>query len=189
MEHLGHLSTFVSLIYGLGVANVLAHLSSLIKRAKSADWFWVHTIWTVYLLVAMPSWWWVLQNWARMPKIGYFSYLSMLIVPSLLFIMSELLFPERSPTASVDLKSHFFAVKRPFFLAFIGLQAADQLDSALKGWQHVLDLGPFYWGTQAFWYAAVFVGIRSQSVRVQGLLAGVALLLFIGNMLNALAAV
>jgi hypothetical protein len=32
------------LIYGLGVANVLAHVSSLIKRRQLSDWYWVHTL-------------------------------------------------------------------------------------------------------------------------------------------------
>jgi hypothetical protein len=32
MEKLSYLTTFVALIYGLGIANVLAHLSLLLKR-------------------------------------------------------------------------------------------------------------------------------------------------------------
>lgn len=71
----------------------------------------------------------------------------------------------------------------------MGLLLADELDSIQKGWQHVLDLGPYYWGTQVFWYVACFVGIRSDSERVHGVLASVSFLLFIGGMINALAAV
>ena len=55
MEKLAHLTAFVSLIYGLGVANVLAHVSSLIKRRQASEWYWVHRLWTVQLLVMMAG--------------------------------------------------------------------------------------------------------------------------------------
>jgi hypothetical protein len=69
------------------------------------------------------------------------------------------------------------------------LLVCDEIDSLLKGWQHVLDLGPYYWGTQVFWYVASVIGIRAESVRVQGTLAVISLLLFFGGMFNALASV
>lgn len=187
MEKLAHLATFVSLIYGLGVANVLAQLASLIKRGRNADWYWIHTLWTVHLLLLMAGFWWLLQSWARMPQIGFFSYLSMLVVPALLFVASDLLFPERSAEGAVDLRAHFFRIKRPFFWAILGVLLADQLDSLQKGWQHVLALGPYYWGTQAYWLLACLLGMRSQSERVQGFLVSLSLLLFVGGMINALA--
>src|SRR5262245_56239003 len=114
MEKLAHLATFVSLIYGLGVANVLAHIASLIKRGPQADWYWVHTLWTIYLLIMMASFWWLLQNWAAVPHIGFLSYLSLLLIPSLLFIASDLLFPERKAEGLIDLKAHFFRIRKPF---------------------------------------------------------------------------
>ena len=55
MEKLSYLATFVSLIYGLAVANVLAHLASLIKRGGLADWYWVHTVWSVFLMLLIPE--------------------------------------------------------------------------------------------------------------------------------------
>jgi hypothetical protein len=189
MERLAHLFTFISLIYGLGVANVLAHLSRLIKQGKAADWFWVHTLWSGYLLVAMASFWWVMQIWAQVPNVGYFNFMSMLFVPSLLLVMSDILFPERRVDGRVDLKEHFFAIKIPFFILFLAVQMADQLDSVQKGWEHVLELGPLYWGTQIVWYPLAFIGARSKSGRTQGVIAILALLLFVAGIINALDAV
>src|SRR5688500_15747225 len=141
MEKLAFLATFVSLIYGLAVANVLAHVASLVKRGRGADWYWIHTLWSVHLLVLLAGDWWSLQNWAGVPRIGFLVYLSLLLKPSLLFIASDLLFPERGGGV-VDLKEHFFAVKRAFFLALIAFVVADQVDTLLKGWEHVVELGP-----------------------------------------------
>ncbi|UHQ19847.1 hypothetical protein LVB87_01390 [Lysobacter sp. KIS68-7] len=188
MEHLAHLSTFVSLIYGLGVANVLAHLASLIKRGKRADWYWVHTLWSAFLLLAMASFWWLLQNWARVPHISYLTYLSMLLIPSLLFMLSDLLFPDRGEGA-VNLKAHFFAIKRPLFLLLSALVAADTLDSVLKGWQHMRELGPLYWSAQVFFFLGCLVCARSGSERVQGAFAVVTFGLYLVGISNALASV
>lgn len=187
MDKLAHLSTFVSLIYGLGVANVLAHLARLIKHGSRADWYWVHTLWSLNLLLMMASFWWVLQNWATVPRIGYLNYLTMLLVPCFLLLASDLLFPTPDGTGKVDLNAHFFKVRKPFFLCVIGVVAADELDSLQKGWEHVRALGPYYWGTQPVWWLMCLVGMHSERERVHAALVLLNLLLFAGGMINALA--
>ena len=189
MEKLAHLTAFVSLIYGLGVANVLAHVSSLIKRRQASEWYWVHCLWTVQLLVMMAGLWWLLQNWAPVARIGFLSYLSLLIAPSLLFVASDLLFPERTRDGSVNLRKHFFRIKKPFFMVILGLLMSDELDSLLKGWSHVVALGPLYWGSQLFFYVAIAIGFRSESDRIQGVVVCLFLIVFVVGMINALAAV
>jgi hypothetical protein len=189
MEKLAYLATFVSLIYGLGVANVLAHVASLIKRGRQADWYWIHTLWTLYLLLMMASFWWLLQIWASVPHIGFLSYLSLLLIPSFMFIASDLLFPDRNKEGLVDLKAHFFRIKNPLFLAVFLALVSDEVDSLQKGWQHVVDLGPVYWAFQVFWYTATYVGIRSDSERTQGAIVCLGIGCFLVSAWNALASV
>ena len=189
MEKLSYLSTFVSLIYGLGVANVLAHVASLIKRGREADWYWVHTLWTFYLLLIMATFWWLLQIWATVPKIGFLNYLSLLLIPSLLFVASDLLFPERGGEGPVDLKAHFFRVKTPLFLLLFGVALADQIDTLQKGWAHLIELGPVYWGAQVYWYVATVLGIRSRNEFVQAAIVLLGVTIFMVTTINALASV
>ena len=181
MEKLSYLATFISLIYGLGVANLLAHLASLIKRGREADWYWIHTLWCIYLLLLMASMWWTLQSWDEVPRIGYLSYLSLLLSPSILFIASDVLFPERSQQGNIDLRTHFLAVKNRLFLLMLALMAADLLDSTLKGWHHLVELGPVYAATQAYWLGASILGIRTRSERTLGVLACMALLALVAS--------
>lgn len=181
MEKLSYLATFISLIYGLGVANLLAHLASLIKRGRAADWYWIHTLWCVYLLLLMASMWWTLQSWDEVPDIGYLRYLSLLLCPSILFVATEVLFPERYQAGTIDLRAHFLAVKDRLFLLMIALAAADELDSVLKGWHHVVELGPVYWFSQAYWYALSIAGLRTRSERTLGVLACLALLALVAS--------
>lgn len=181
MEKLSYLATFVSLIYGLGVANVLAHLASLIKRGREADWYWIHTVWSVFLMLLMATMWWNLQSWDEVPHIGYLNYLSLLLSPSILFVASDVLFPERTAHGGIDLKAHFFAIKNQLFLLMIALAVADGLDTVLKGWGHVVELGPVYWSQQVYWYITSIIGIRTRSERTLGVLACLSLLMLVAS--------
>ena len=189
MERLSFLATFVSLIYGLGVANVLGHLAGLIKRGRDTDWFWVHSLWALCLLVMMAGFWWILQNWRKEPSIGFFNYLSLLLMPSMLYVVSDVLFPDRHASGPVDLKTHFFAVRRPFFLMYAALLFADEVDSVQKGWDHVMALGPVYWTTQVVGYTTAVIGYRSTRVWVQGGIVLFTLVSFVAGIAHALGSV
>lgn len=170
MERLSYLATFVSLILGLGVANVLANLSTLVKRGRGSDWYWVHTLWSVFLLVLMAWEWWILLHWQTVSAMGFFTYLSLLIKPSLLFFASDLLFPEPGTAGATDLKEHFFGVHRAFLLALVAYILADVFDTMLKGWDHFLDLGigyPIALGTALL---AQLAGAFTRNERVHGAL-------------------
>lgn len=144
MDTLEYLSTFVSLILGLGVANVLAHFSRLVKRRAQVRWYWVHTLWGVLLLVAMATEWWVLLQWRGVERIHFFVYLSFLIKPAVLFFASDLLFPETGESVVLDLRAHYYDVHRPVFLVAALYPLADLLDTLLKGMEHFQSLGPIY---------------------------------------------
>lgn len=189
MEKLAHLTAFVSLIYGLGVANVLAHIASLIKRRDGSVWHWVHVLWTVQLLVMMAGLWWLLQSWAPVRSVGFLSYLSLLLPPSLLFVASDLLFPERTPHADVDLRSHFARIRKPFFTVLLCVLVADEVDTLSKGWGHVVALGPYYLVSQAFFYLALITGMRAESDRIQGVVIALFAFVFVLGMINALPSV
>ena len=170
MERLSYLATFVSLILGLGVANVLANLSALVKRGRGSDWYWIHTLWSVFLLILMAWEWWILLQWRNVSGIGFFTYLTLLIKPSLLFFASDLLFPETGEADAGNLKKHFFEVHRVFLLALVGYILADVFDTMLKGWDHFVSLGigyPIGLGTAML---AQLVGAFTRNERAHGAL-------------------
>lgn len=137
----------------------------------------------------MAGMWWQLQNWAPVTRIGFLSYLSLLLLPSLLFVASDLLFPERTTDGTADLRAHFLRIREPLFTIVLCILVADELDSGLKGWARVLALGPFYWGSHVFFYLATLTGMRSESDRIQGVIASLLVIVFVLGMINALPAV
>jgi hypothetical protein len=189
MDSLSYLSTFLSLILGLAVANVLAHLSSMVKQGREAEWYFLHTMWAVYLLFLVACEWWIIFEWSMVGKIGFWTYLFRLTKPCVLFVASDVLFPDKTTGASVDLKAHFWSVRRRLLLIVALYPALDVVDTMLKGMDHVRELGATYPIVLAVGFLAVFVGIKSENERVH---LGILMILFVGvalSMSNALSAV
>jgi hypothetical protein len=144
MDKLGYLSTFVSLILGLGVANVLAQFSRLVKLRGGVRWYWVHTLWGAFLLLAMAGEWWILLQWRGVEAINFFVYLTFLVKPAVLFFVSDLLFPEPGAATGLDLRAHYYSVHRQASLVGAIYPIADAVDTLLKGRAHFIELGAIY---------------------------------------------
>ena len=162
---LDYLSTFPSLILGLGVANILAQFSRLVKFRRVVQWYWVHTLWGIFFLLAMASEWWILQQWRGVTSISYFVYLTFLIKPAILFFASDLLFPETDAPTALDLHAHFFGVHRAVFLVSALYPVADVVDTLLKGWDHFVSLGATYPVVMTILLAGNVAGAFSRSPR------------------------
>ena len=189
MDGLSHLATFLSLILGLAVANVLAHLSAMVKHGRKADWYFLHTMWAVYLLFLMACEWWIIFGWSIVGEIGFWTYLFLLAKPCVLFVASDVLFPSMPINAGVDLRSHFWSVRRRLLLIVALYPALDVVDTLLKGMDHFQELGPLYPIVLAVGFLAVFVGLKSEDQRVH---LGILITLFVGvalSMSNALSVV
>ena len=182
MTDLAHVATFVSLIYSLGVANVLANVSSLLKRRPLSDWYWVHSLWKLNLLVMMAGFWWVLHAWTPSTRknelLDFLIYLGLLLVPSLLFVASDLLFPERALDHERNLKDHFLDIRKPFFVTLLCTLVAGVLDTWLGASVHVKNPA-VYGGTQVYLFLAFLFGIRYESHRVHAWLVVSSLVAFI----------
>lgn len=189
MEKLTYLSTFLSLILGLGVANVLAQLSALVKRGRKTDWYLLHTLWAVFVLLLMAGEWWIIQLWESVPRISFFTYLFLLGKPCLLFLMSDLLFPDRSDTGAVDMKQYFYGIHSRFFVVLALYPVIDLVDTLLKGVEHLLSLGPIYLFVILTTAAAALVASKTRSERIHYVVLVWIYVLVGVSMINALGSV
>ena len=129
----------------------------LLKRGRDADWYWVHTLWTLYLILFMATLWWVQLNWGAVRHIAYFQYLSLLLMPALVMLP-----PNCSPPAAA--RRHHrtegaFLRDQASAVPAAPAHAAqrNELDSALKGWDHLVAPVLDYRRTQLYWLVACFV--------------------------------
>ena len=144
METLSYLATFLSLILGLAVANVLSRLSAMFKAGRDTDWYYLHTLWAVFLLFLMALEWWVILLWGREGRIGFFVYIFLLAKPCVLSVASDMLFPETIAGRKQDLRAHFWAIRRRYFAVTALYPVLDVVDTLLKGVDHLRELGPIY---------------------------------------------
>lgn len=140
MSVLFHVTSFIALILGLAIANVLTNVAALFKRRREVRWYWIQTIWVLGLVVAIALEWWVVLNWAKVDRISFPLFLFLLIKPTILFFGSDLLFPEPDSPHALDLKAHYHSVRQ--LMAITSLYVpVDLIDSLLKGMEHFRSLG------------------------------------------------
>jgi len=110
----------LSIIVGLGLAEILVGYARLLRTSKTSKGSWLHgAVGAVIFLAMLQSFW---ESWG-LRNIDTWSYPAMLLMltgPVLLFVIAHVLFPEAD--SDDDLESHYFAHSRQIWL--IGIVTA-----------------------------------------------------------------
>jgi hypothetical protein len=96
------LMILLSLIVGLGLAEILAGIARLLKRGGSRETSWTHGVATAAVFVALLQTFW--ESWG-LRTIEVWSFPAMLLMlgsPICLYLMAHILFPEQDEHASLD---------------------------------------------------------------------------------------
>ena len=104
---------FVSIIVGLGVAEVLTGIAKQIRWRHSIAGYWVHSCGVSLIFLALLQNWWELWQLSQMPEWTFFSLVLMLIAPASLYLIAHLIFPE--PMRNSDFRSHYYGAMRPIW--------------------------------------------------------------------------
>ena len=117
MDLFSYILILTSVIYALAVAQILDGVSRLVQYPHPVRTYIPHTVWTINLFIFIFLVWWASWEFREIewtfPLYGY-----MLIAPTLFFLASSLLIPQRLSNDEVDLEQHFFRVRRLFFGAY-----------------------------------------------------------------------
>jgi len=110
MSHFEFIMLMLTIIIGLGLAELLTNVARQIKAGKVSKPYWVQSIVVATILIALLQQWW--ESWGLQQVDNWsFPIVLMLMLPSIgLFIISHLLFPEKIEGA--DLKEHYFAIMK-----------------------------------------------------------------------------
>ena len=105
------LMVLLSIIIGLGLAEILQGIARQIRNRDSVSGYWVHAVAVCLVFVALlQQWWeiWGLQNYSGWSFLGL---LMMLTGPIGLFLISYLLFPQ--PVKGANYREHYYGPMRP----------------------------------------------------------------------------
>ena len=150
MDAYGHLRILESLIIGLAITRVLSGLSRRLQDPVRTDRMNAQLVWSlVVLLGAIHFWWWefalrFIINW------NFWIYVFILAYASLFFLMSTLLYPDHIQEHA-DREIFFIRRRTAFFAIFALSFGFDLVDTAIKGREHLNELGSVY-------YARILLG-------------------------------
>ena len=107
------LMVLVSIIIGLGVAEILTGVARSLRSGGSVRRYWVHSVLVLALFIAQLQQWWESWGLREVPEWSFLALLMMLVGPVCLFLMAHLLFPERLEGS--NLQEYYYGEMRPFW--------------------------------------------------------------------------
>jgi hypothetical protein len=126
------LMVLVSIIIGLGIAEILTGLARGLRSSDSVRHYWVHSVLVFTIFIAQLQQWWESWGLRDAPEWNFLALLMMLVGPVCLFLMSHLLFPERLEGA--DLREYYYGDMRPiWWLGAVAVAAATSFRPLIFG--------------------------------------------------------
>jgi hypothetical protein len=134
-----YVSVFISIVLALGVVHVLTGAVRLFGDEKARP-YWVHSLWTLNLLVFLAFFWWFSFDW-RLQEVWTFPlFLFVVGFAMLLYVLCVVLVPINPPDA-FDYREFFFGKHRQIFLLWGTVWVVDILDTVLKGSDNLERMG------------------------------------------------
>lgn len=176
MDLFSYILILTSVIYALAVAQILEGVSRLVQNPYPVRTFAPHTIWTINLFIFIFLVWWA--SWEfRDIEWTFPMYAYMLIAPTLLYLASSLLIPQRLRDDRVDLELHFFRIRRLFLGAYLLGALAVMVDGNILSDEAIWHSGRI---AHFVMIGAAIAGYFSESRRVHLALAVMTLLAISG---------
>ena len=111
-------AAFFSVVLGLGVAHLLGGISALLEARDRVRSYWVHSVWTLAIILLLIHSWWGMWSLKAAPAWSYPAFLCFVAYLIALYLISTLLLPRVAEAGPIDLGAHFDKI-RPVFLIFV----------------------------------------------------------------------
>ena len=105
------LMVLVSIIIGLGIAEILNGIARRIRCRESIRGYWVHSVLVAGIFFALLQQWWEIWSLRDVPAWTFYGLVLMLTGPVGLYLIAHLLFPESAQGA--DIREYYHGAMRP----------------------------------------------------------------------------
>jgi hypothetical protein len=164
MSSFEFLSVFISVIVGLGMANMLTGSVRLLHRRATTRFSVAHMAWTLFVFFMMVVYWWtVVFGWREWENWSLPLFLFLLCYGISLFLLSAILYPGETPE-EWDVFEHFIGMRKWFFGVELTWIALELTDTYLK--DHFDDFSVPYVALMASWVVAIVWGFISTDRKV-----------------------
>lgn len=114
-------TSILSIVLGLGVANLLGGVAWMARNPKNILYFYAFGIWCLSILLATLGWWWAIWTIFRdLDVLTFWSFLPTFIVSTFLYLASKILVPHNNES-SIRLDENFPEIAKPLCLCIAGL--------------------------------------------------------------------
>lgn len=107
------LMVLVSMIVGLGVAEILTGIARLIRRRNFQQGYWLHWCGIALVFVALLQNWWELWDLSTVAVWSFPALALMLISPASLYLIAHLIFPD--PDQDIAIEVYYHGQMRPIW--------------------------------------------------------------------------
>lgn len=102
--------TFVAIVIGLGVADLLASFHRLLRGGRRVKWHWATPLLaSMMLMVTLVLWWWSFRWFSAITSETIASFLPKFVLLVVSFLMMAAALPDEIPESGIDLRQYYFS--------------------------------------------------------------------------------
>ncbi|WJR66765.1 hypothetical protein QTA58_21600 [Neorhizobium sp. CSC1952] len=163
-ETFTHIRIVMGMVVSLSLARLLNGLAGIVQHPNAARIYAVHLGWVAFMFLFLVHFWWWEYRLHGLPIIEFTTYLFLILFCALFFFLCALIFP--TSMQDYDGYEHYFMSRRKWFFGFLaGMLVTDFVDTALKGRDYFLSLGPEYPARTALYIVLSLIAVMTANRR------------------------
>ena len=119
MDAFSYLSVLLSIILGLAIAQLLQGIGQLLQARGRVRWYWPAAAWMPALLLIYVQSWWAMFGMRNIQGWTFGAFSVVLLQTILEYLLAALIAPLSFGEAPIDLRVHYFAQARAFFVTLM----------------------------------------------------------------------
>lgn len=116
MSRFEYLSVLVSIVIALGISEIASSWGYLLRNRARVRFYWLHVFWSVFTALLMIQFWWGFWAFRTVESWTFFGLAAVVGECLVLVLAALVLLPDIHPAVRLDLRSHYFAQSRLYFL-------------------------------------------------------------------------
>ena len=116
MSAFEYITVLIAIVLGLGIAQILTGLASLIKKSYKVNFYWPHLLWIIFILLLHVQEWWITYELKGHKPWRLPFFLFIMLYPVNLFLLARLLFPDKFVGNLIDMKAYYYKNFKKLFL-------------------------------------------------------------------------
>jgi hypothetical protein len=110
-----YLTVLVSIVLGLAITNVLTRLALVMQARERVNFYWPPIAWALWLFFISVQHWWAQWSARHSHNPSFLAFWLQILVPTLLFLLTALVLPDREDSGKLDLQEWYFRNRKWFF--------------------------------------------------------------------------